>query len=318
MVAEHQIKVQTNRIANSQKQVTFTDMPSIVHYFIVVDEVGKDGFLTRKIYSSPVDPKLLEKKLPAQEVLMQTKPEKYGMSSVAPKSNASVAQHVHSSRKFPSSYISTSSIFPDGSARFAGRTVFIDIAVAKKYGAKVVTTEEIIKSLKEYKAQHPHLNTKITQIEGWVRDIDKEVLIQAREKIPAKAIYNPQSLATVQKFATAARVLQVTAIAFTAYDLSVAADRSYRAKSIVPISREVVKQAGGWGAAWVGFKIGGAAGALIGIETGPGAAVTGIVGGLIFGAAGYWGAEWALGPDRTYTGASGSWGNFSNGASGSW
>ncbi len=45
MVADHQIKVRTNNMANSQKQVIYTDMPSIVHYFIVVDEVGKDGFL---------------------------------------------------------------------------------------------------------------------------------------------------------------------------------------------------------------------------------------------------------------------------------
>ena len=44
MVADHQIKVRTNNMANSQKQVIYTDMPSIVHYFIVVDEVGKDGF----------------------------------------------------------------------------------------------------------------------------------------------------------------------------------------------------------------------------------------------------------------------------------
>ena len=318
MAADHQIKVLTNRMANSQKQLTYTDMPAVVHYFIVVEEIGKDGFLTRKIYASPVDPKLLEKKLPMKEVLMQTNPEKYGMASVSPKSDASVAQHVHSSRKFPSSYISTSSIFPDGSPRFAGRTVFIDIAVAKKYGAKLVTTEEILKSLAEYKAKNPHLNVKITEIEGWVRNIDKEVLVQARQKIPAKAIYNPQSLEFVKEFGTAARVFQVTAIAFTAYDLSVAADRSYRAKSIVPISREVVKQAGGWGGAWVGLKIGAAAGALIGIESGPGAIISGAVGGVIFGFAGYWGADWALGPDRTYTGASGSWGNYSNGASGSW
>ena len=41
MVADHQIKVRTNNMANSQKQVIYTDMPSIVHYFIVVDEVGK-------------------------------------------------------------------------------------------------------------------------------------------------------------------------------------------------------------------------------------------------------------------------------------
>lgn len=53
---------------------------------------------------------------------------------------------------------------------------------SEKYGAKIVSTEEILSSLAEYKAQHPHLNTKISQIEGWVKEIDKEVLIQARQK----------------------------------------------------------------------------------------------------------------------------------------
>ena len=38
--------------------------------------------------------------------------------------------------------------------------------------------------------------------------------------------------------------------------------------------------------------IGGAAGAAVGIETGPGAVVTGFVGAVIFGVAGYLGADW--------------------------
>lgn len=40
------------------------------------------------------------------------------------------------------------------------------------------------------------------------------------------------------------------------------------------------------------MKIGGAAGAAVGIETGPGAILTGAVGALIFGTAGYFGADW--------------------------
>jgi hypothetical protein len=307
MVADHQIKVQTNRQSNSKKTVTFTEMPSIVHYFIVVEEIGKDGFLVRKVYASPIDPYLLAKKLTAQEVNMQVNPEKFGMSSVSPNSNASVAEHVYSSRKYPSSYISTSSNFPEGSPRFSGKTVFIDIAEAQKHGTKLVTTDEIFKSLQEYKQKNPHLSSKISEIQNWVKHVDNEILLQAKNKIPAKAIYTPESLSSVSKFTKAARVLQVTAIAFTAYDLSVAANKSYKTKSMVPITREVVKQAGGWGGAWVGFKIGAATGAFFGIETGPGAIITGAVGGIIFGLGGYWGAEWVLGPDRSYNGASGSW-----------
>ncbi len=41
-----------------------------------------------------------------------------------------------------------------------------------------------------------------------------------------------------------------------------------------------------------GGKIGLVAGALVGIETGPGAIVTGAIGAIIFGIAGYWGADW--------------------------
>lgn len=306
MVADHQIKVKTNQLVNSKKTITYTEMPSIVHYFVVVEEIGKDGFLVRKVYASPIDPYLLAKNLTAKEINMQVNPEKFGMSSVSPNSNTSVAEHVYSSRKYPSSYISASSNFPEGSSRFAGKTVFIDIAEAQKHGIKLVSTDEILKALDEYKAKNPHLSSKIAEIQNWVKEVDKEILMQARNKIPAKAIYTPESLSSVSKFTKAARVLQITAIAFTAYDISIAANQSYKTKSMVPITREVVKQAGGWGGAWIGFKIGAAAGALFGIETGPGALITGAVGGIIFGVGGYWGAEWILGPDRTNSRASGS------------
>jgi hypothetical protein len=41
-----------------------------------------------------------------------------------------------------------------------------------------------------------------------------------------------------------------------------------------------------------GFKIGAATGALLGVETGPGAIVSGLIGGIVFGGAGYFGADW--------------------------
>jgi len=46
------------------------------------------------------------------------------------------------------------------------------------------------------------------------------------------------------------------------------------------------------GGAIAGAKIGGIAGAAIGIETGPGVILTGAFGALIFGVAGYFGADW--------------------------
>lgn len=46
------------------------------------------------------------------------------------------------------------------------------------------------------------------------------------------------------------------------------------------------------GGAIAGAKIGTVAGAAIGIETGPGVVLTGRVSGIVFGAAGYFGADW--------------------------
>ncbi|WP_421648306.1 hypothetical protein [Klebsiella pneumoniae] len=56
--------------------------------------------------------------------------------------------------------------------------------------------------------------------------------------------------------------------------------------------RTFLRQAGGWGMAVAGAKIGTVAGAAVGIETGPGVVLTGLIGGVIFGTAGYFGADW--------------------------
>lgn len=58
----------------------------------------------------------------------------------------------------------------------------------------------------------------------------------------------------------------------------------------LPLNRSA--RLGGWGGAWAGAELCGTAGAALGIETGPGAIVTGAVGGLIGGAAGFFGADW--------------------------
>jgi hypothetical protein len=135
------------------------------------------------------------------------------------------------------------------------------------------------------------LSKRIDKIAKYVRDFDKEVLVHS-ERVPPKAIFNTSSL-KVAKIATGAgRVVQVLGIVLTAYDLEQASEKSFHAKSVKPISAEVIRQAGGWGAAVAGFKVGGIAGAALGIETGPGAVLTGLAGGIIFGAAGYFGADW--------------------------
>jgi hypothetical protein len=54
----------------------------------------------------------------------------------------------------------------------------------------------------------------------------------------------------------------------------------------------VIRQVGGWGGTIAGAKISGVVGAAFGIETGPGAILTGAGGAIVFGVAGYFGADW--------------------------
>ncbi|RMO12978.1 hypothetical protein ALQ47_02485 [Pseudomonas cichorii] len=290
-MTEFSCKVPTNKESGSVSNVPGYAMPANIHLFVVVDEIGKDGFLVRKIYSSPNDPHLVAKNLPAFQMQHEVWPEKYGMRPVAPNSSATVAEHVFSSKRYPSSYLSTSSEFPGGSPRFDGKVVYIDIEKAKAAGAKLVTTEEILKSLEDYKKVAPKNAARIDQIASWVKNIDKEVLVQA-EKVPASAIFTPKSHAVTSALMNGAKVVRVFAIGFTAYDLKLAADESIKQSSVKPITVEVVKQAGGWGGAMAGARVGIVVGAAVGIETGPGAFVSGAVGGIIFGIAGYLGATW--------------------------
>ena len=285
----------TNAEQQSYFDITGQLMPARAFFFIIVDEVGKEGFLVRKIYASPRSPYLQSMNLSPLKQMSELYPEKYGLSPKDIKSPISAAEHVMGNNKSP--YMSSSSIFPQGSPRFEGREIFIDIEKAKASGAKLVSTEQIVNSLREYKAANPHLAKRIDKISEYVREIDKEVLIRG-EKVPAKAVFNPGSLKNTTAIIRTARVVQVVGVVLTAYDLEQATEKSFQTKSVKPISAEVIRQAGGWGGAVAGFKVGGVIGAGVGIETGPGAIITGLVGGIIFGTAGYFGADWVA--DHVY------------------
>lgn len=279
----------TNEEQHSTYDVTGSLMPARAFFFIIVDEPGKDGFLVRKIYASPSNPYLSKMKLSPLRMLSETEPEKYGLISKGYKSSVSVAEHVMGNNSSP--YISTSSIFPGGSPRFDGKSIYIDVEKTLKSGAELITTDEILKTLDEYKSQNPHLSKRVDKIASYVKDIDKEVLVKG-EKIPAKAIFTPKSLNAVKNMVKVGRVIQVVGIALTAYDLEQATEKSVATGSVKPISAEVIRQAGGWGGFVAGAKIGAVSGAAVGIETGPGIIITGLVGGILFGSAGYYGADW--------------------------
>ncbi len=284
-----EFKTGTNTKEGSRHEVASHHMPARAFFFIVVDEVGKEGFLVRNIYTMPNSPYLANMDLAPLVKLSQVEPERHGLMPKKWGGAPSIAEHVMGDHM--SSYVSSSSIFPQGSPRFEGRSVYIDIKKAKASGARLVSTEEILASLRDYKAKNPHLAKRVDQIAKYVSDLDKEVLVHS-ERVPPKAIFNPGSLKVAQIASGAGRVVQVLGIVLTAYDLEQASEKSFRAKSVKPISAEVIRQAGGWGGAVVGFKIGGAGGVMLGIETGPGAILTGLAGGIIGGAAGYFGFDW--------------------------
>ncbi|CZF87012.1 hypothetical protein [Grimontia marina] len=281
--------ITTNPNVGSTTDVLSDDMPARAFFFSIVDEVGSDGMLVRKVYATLDDQFLKAMQLPETQALKEVFPEKFGISGRDINANASIAEHVMGVNN-QTQFTSTSSAFPDGSPRFQGKSVYIDVKKATQGGAKLVSTDEIIAALEEYKKTAPKRIKRIDQIIGYVRDIDKEVLLA--NKVPAKAVFTPESYAFVKQVGKVGRVVQVFGFAFTAYDLSVATQESIKTESMKPISAEVVRQVGGWGAAVAGAKVGTVAGAAVGIETGPGAIVTGLIGGIIFGAAGYFGADW--------------------------
>ncbi|MGT1875113.1 glycine zipper family protein [Enterobacter hormaechei subsp. hoffmannii] len=279
----------TNETPHSTYDVTGLLMPARAFFFIIVDEPGKDGFLVRKIYASTANPYLSKMDLEPLRMLSETDPERYGLIPKNTDSAVSVAEHVMGNNKSP--YISTSSAFPEGSPRFDGKTIYIDVEKALKSGAELITTDEILKALEEYKAENPHLEKRIDKIAAYVRDVDKEILVKG-EKVPANAIFTPESLKFVKGIAKAGRVVQVMGIVLTAYDLEQATEKSITTGSVKPVSAEVIRQVGGWGGFVAGAKIGTATGMAVGVETGPGVVITGLIGGIICGVAGYYGADW--------------------------
>lgn len=281
--------VYTNEADDSQYDIVGSQMPAKAYVFLIIDEIGKDGFLVRKSYSDINDSYLQEKGLSKEALLREVYPEKYNLYPKDPLSTKIIAQHVMGDNI--TSFISTSSIMPDGSPRFVGKTIYIDIEKAQKYGAKLITTDEIIAALNDYKKTYPRLEKRIDKIAGYVKDVDKEVLIQG-EKVPAKAIFTGTSLKFTQNLVRVGRVVKVIGFVFTAYDLEQASQKSIEVKSTKPITAEVIRQAGGWGGTVAGAKVGTAVGAACGIETGPGAIITGAIGGIIGGVAGYYGADW--------------------------
>ncbi|MDR2819008.1 MAG: hypothetical protein LBB60_00515 [Desulfovibrio sp.] len=272
-------QAKTNQIPNSYYDILGSWMPVNLNLFMIVEEIGKDGMLVRKIRNYG----------PLSELNGSYK----GLFPKSPYAGTSVVEHVMDSKH--SRFISASTLFPEGPPNFqGGKQLYFDINKAMQAGSRIVSSEEIVAGLREYMRQYPHTAERVNRLINAVQNIEGEVLIEppVGQRVPSGAIWRPEQYKRFVKMAQYARVVQVFGIAMTAYHIGNATDISFRTRSVAPITAEAVRQAGGWGAAWLGFKLGGAAGAAVTAETGPGAIVGGLIGGIIVGACGYWGADW--------------------------
>jgi hypothetical protein len=285
----------TNERRNSNVDVTGHGMPILHYIFVAVDEMGKEGFLVRRYYAGPHDPYLLRLKLPPSWAVMELDPMEYGLNARDVSAPFSPAEHALGNNK--SKYVSSSTNFSDGAIPFKGKTVFVDIAKLKASGGVVISPEELIADLLDYKHKYPHQTFRVDTLINAIRTVESEALILPKDgHAPSKALVTPGQF----RVKRLGRGLMVISIAFTAYDLGKAGHKSIEQGSLKPVGAETIRQAGGWGAGVagmaVGAKLGAWAGGAISIPTGPGAAVGAAVGGLIvgafFGIAGYFGADW--------------------------
>ncbi|APR39090.1 hypothetical protein [Paraburkholderia sp. SOS3] len=298
---DYTYQIVTNSREGSSADVLGPLMPARMFFFVVVEEPGRDGFLVRHTYATVDDPFLQELKLSPLANERQVFPERHGLwPKGTQESPATVAEHV---LKFESvtSYASASTNFPGGAKRFSGKSVYVDIAAARRSGARLVTTEEIVLAIDQYQAGlNSEQRRKAEFIKRKILSMDREVLVQPRTNVPATGIFSKRGLSITLGIVRYARVVQVIGLGFTAYDLGVAVDDSIRLKSVRPVGKEVIRQASGWGGGVAGgwatavaaARIGASTGSLVGIELGPGAVVTGLIGGIIFGAVGYFGGSW--------------------------
>lgn len=95
----------TNTTADSKYDVLGHHMPARIFFFVTVEEVGKDGMLVRRTYSTINDPYLKQLELSPLGEMREVYPEKYGLWSKGgpkvslPPKNESLAEQVNSRKE---------------------------------------------------------------------------------------------------------------------------------------------------------------------------------------------------------------------------
>ena|GEM_PF-1690214 len=254
-------------------------------------------------------------------------PRDFSLIPSNPLGKLSLAEHALGLNLNQSQFLSASNKpFGAPTMNVNAQPLILDTAKIQWAGGKIYSVSEIVRDLERFGAQNPARRTQIDKLIWTIRNIEGEVLIEGSTppgsaKRPS-AVHTPyirsaedlwnefrasrmtreqlrQELANLEKAYSQARivgrigrVLTVVGVVITVAEVTQATQRSINQHSFRPIGAELVRQAGGWGGAVAGMKIGFAGGALFGIETGPGAIVTGALGAIVFGAAGYFGADW--------------------------
>ncbi|HEU0175809.1 MAG TPA: hypothetical protein VFV58_16215 [Blastocatellia bacterium] len=252
-------------------------------------------------------------------------PRDFSLKPANPLGNLSLAEHALNLNPIQSQFLSASDR-PFGAPTINGQPLILDIAKIQRAGGKIYSVAEVVADLEAFAAQNPATRAQVNTLIWTIRNVEGEVLIEGGtppgSATSPSAVHNSyiksaedlwaefranrmtraqlqQELANLEKAYSHARilgrvgrVLTVVGVVVTLADLTQATQQSINQNSFRPIGAELVRQAGGWGMAFAGAKIGFGVGALFGIETGPGAILTGAVGAIVFGAAGYFGADW--------------------------
>ena len=298
-------------LASSEENTGTSEIPARIalargFLFVVFEqlpEVGS-GLIIRKVAAIPRDFSLLPSN---------------------PLGNLSPAEHVLNLNPAGSQFLSASNR-PFGAPSIGGQPVLLDVAKIRAAGGHVYSVAEVVKDLERFVSENPASANQVERLIKTIRNIEGEVLVKGGappgsvapvsaaheafirsaedlwQAFRANQLTRPQleaELAALERAYSRAkvvgrvgRVLTVVAVIVTVADLAVATNQSVKQRSFRPIGAETIRQVGGWGGAIAGAKIGFAGGALLGIETGPGLFVTGAIGSIIFGAGGYFGADW--------------------------
>ena len=175
---------------------------------------------------------------------------------------------------------------PEGATGIKGNArIWINIKKSIELGAEFVSERDLIKDMKKLAEEQPEVLERSKKWQA-AQIGEREVLFKG--KIKGDAIDTIKT----RKIRWFGRGFQILGLFLTAYDYGNATAESVKLNSSKPLIAESVRQTGSWGTAWAGAKVGIGLGALAGIKTGPGAIITGIGGGFIFGTAGYIGADW--------------------------